>query len=218
VGDYAFQQRAFERIAALARSGIPVVVVSHQLDRIAELCTEAILLDRGRVVMQGKPMECIAAYVLGQSHARDATEDGSPVRIESIVSGCGDRIRSGSTVTLLVSGRIVSELRQRLEHVALRVRALGTGAFVFSCDSTSLHVDMPPLGPFTVSVELQLNVPPGNYVIEPSVWDPYRHRDAFTGPPLLLTVEEGPAFEGSVQMNPRMRLVAPPASDGRAAS
>ena len=39
VGDAAFQQKAFGRIKQMATGGAPVVLVSHQLDRIAELCT-----------------------------------------------------------------------------------------------------------------------------------------------------------------------------------
>jgi lipopolysaccharide transport system ATP-binding protein len=39
VGDLSFQNRAFGRIQDLVRSGIPVVIVSHQLDRVAALCT-----------------------------------------------------------------------------------------------------------------------------------------------------------------------------------
>ena len=35
VGDLSFQQRAFGRIKEMTRSGIPVIMVSHQLDRVA---------------------------------------------------------------------------------------------------------------------------------------------------------------------------------------
>ena len=55
VGDAAFQQRAFERLAALANESRPVVVVSHQLDRILSLCTDAILMERGLSVTKGTP-------------------------------------------------------------------------------------------------------------------------------------------------------------------
>ena len=77
VGDFVFQERAFGRISQLARSGIPVVVVSHQLDRIAELCTDAILLERGVVRCQGTPTECIAAYVQPQAVAEEDTRGAS---------------------------------------------------------------------------------------------------------------------------------------------
>ena len=63
VGDMRFQERAFGRIRELARSGLPVVMVSHQLDRVAELCTDVIVLRAGEVAARGEPGEAIAAYV-----------------------------------------------------------------------------------------------------------------------------------------------------------
>src|SRR5690606_9340814 len=63
VGDRGFQRKAFQRLAEIARRDIPVVVVSHQLDRVAELCTKAVLLNRGRVVHAGSADACIARYV-----------------------------------------------------------------------------------------------------------------------------------------------------------
>jgi lipopolysaccharide transport system ATP-binding protein len=204
VGDYAFQRRAFERIGDLARSGIPVVVVSHQLDRIAELCTKAILLERGRIAAEGPPAECISAYVLGESRTDAANVDRSPVQIESVACETGDRVMSGDPVVLKVTGRILREPQSPLYHTGIRVRALSTGQFVFSCDSTNLGVAMPALGPFAVKVELQFNVGPGNYLIETNVWDPHLHRDAYTGPAVMIMVEEGVPFTGAVQMNPRM--------------
>ena len=53
VGDARFQQKAFGRIKEMASAGAPVVLVSHQLDRISELCTKAILLERGAVRTTG---------------------------------------------------------------------------------------------------------------------------------------------------------------------
>ncbi len=69
VGDYSFHQQAFGRIQELVHRDIPVVVVSHQLDRVAELCTHAILLNRGEIVHRGSAAECIAAYVLNPTVA-----------------------------------------------------------------------------------------------------------------------------------------------------
>ncbi|MEM7417987.1 MAG: ABC transporter ATP-binding protein, partial [Gemmatimonadota bacterium] len=55
VGDAAFQKKAYGRMQELTQSGIPVLLVSHQLDKVAEMCTSAILLQRGEVVMRGAP-------------------------------------------------------------------------------------------------------------------------------------------------------------------
>ena len=65
VGDYQFQEKAFGRIHDMARSGIPVVLVSHQLDRVATLCTKALLLQQGAAIHQGEVSRCIDAYLSG---------------------------------------------------------------------------------------------------------------------------------------------------------
>jgi ABC-type polysaccharide/polyol phosphate transport system ATPase subunit len=39
-----------------------LIVVSHALGTVQELCTELIWLDHGSLVKQGKPDEIIAAY------------------------------------------------------------------------------------------------------------------------------------------------------------
>ena len=58
VGDFRFQRKAFDASSQMRR-GLPVVIVSHQLDRIASLCTHALLLDHGRIVKRGSPDEVI---------------------------------------------------------------------------------------------------------------------------------------------------------------
>jgi len=110
VGDYSFQHRAFGRIRELVRRDIPVIVVSHQLDRIAELCTDAILLSRGEVVRQGKAADCIAAYVLNPTLSaapRPATtipwcsrgSRSSPTSRSAPVSACGPPCVARSPLT-----------------------------------------------------------------------------------------------------------------------
>ena len=85
VGDHEFQGRAFQHLARLAKSGIPVVIVSHQLNRIGELCDRVILLKSGSVARVGSPAECIAAYLGDDAVA--GIED-YPVRISKFVP-CG---------------------------------------------------------------------------------------------------------------------------------
>lgn len=205
VGDFSFQRRAFDRIAALAKSGIPVVVVSHQLDRIAELCTEALLLERGRVVQRGSPADCIGTYVMGQTLA-PAETDGSPVRLERLELRSPAEIRSGDWARVRIRGSILQPITEALEIVGLRIRALQTGERVFSTSSSHCKLELPPLGPFVVDVDLQLNVPAANYIIETYVWDPIRHRELTTGPVTRVQVTPGPSFYGPVQMNAEMKL------------
>ena len=43
----------------MTESGIPVILVTHQLERMTSLCSKAILLDGGRVARHGTPEECV---------------------------------------------------------------------------------------------------------------------------------------------------------------
>ena len=62
VGDVAFQAKCVDRIAALRKDGGTIVFVSHDLASIYRLCDRAILLDRGRVLMDGAPRAVVDMY------------------------------------------------------------------------------------------------------------------------------------------------------------
>ncbi len=64
VGDHAFQLKTWHRIEELIASGRTFVIVAHNLETIARLCTRCLLLDHGRLTMDGKPSEVIAQYRL----------------------------------------------------------------------------------------------------------------------------------------------------------
>jgi ABC-type polysaccharide/polyol phosphate transport system ATPase subunit len=213
VGDLAFQVKAFDRIGALARSGIPVVVVSHQLDRIAELCSRAILLERGRVAAAGTPQECISTYVLGQAHGETTDDEECSVVLEKLEC-CSESVPSGDRLDLRVKGRILSDSESDQMTIVARVRALQTAQYVFAVNTGDLEIPLPPPGEFALAVSIQLNVPPGTYLIDSVVYDRFYHRDVFHGPAIVVTVTPGPTFFGPVQMNPEMKFVqaGPPAA------
>jgi ABC-2 type transport system ATP-binding protein len=62
VGDYSFQQRCYERMQALRDLGTTVILVSHNLNAVNDICEQVIVLDRGSVVMQASAQEAIAGY------------------------------------------------------------------------------------------------------------------------------------------------------------
>ena len=62
VGDEAFKNKSRERIEYLMGGGTSVVIVSHALDTIVELCDSAIWLDRGHIKEHGPPEDVVAAY------------------------------------------------------------------------------------------------------------------------------------------------------------
>jgi ABC-type polysaccharide/polyol phosphate transport system ATPase subunit len=62
VGDVAFQAKCLDRIAELRKSGRTIVFVSHDLASVYRICNRAILLDRGRVLLDGEPRSVIDQY------------------------------------------------------------------------------------------------------------------------------------------------------------
>jgi lipopolysaccharide transport system ATP-binding protein len=62
VGDFHFSAKATRRMRELANSGRIVIVVSHGLGSIVEMCNRCLWIDHGRIVMDGDPAEVVAAY------------------------------------------------------------------------------------------------------------------------------------------------------------
>src|SRR5713101_7647281 len=62
VGDTHFQARCHERLEDFRRQGTTFVIVSHGLAEIRLLCDRVVWLAGGKIMLQGKPDEVIAAY------------------------------------------------------------------------------------------------------------------------------------------------------------
>ena len=61
-GDASFKEKSAQRIDDLAEQAKTLIVVSHSLGTVQELCTDVIWLDHGNLVMRGKPDEVVEAY------------------------------------------------------------------------------------------------------------------------------------------------------------
>ncbi|HSR91135.1 MAG TPA: polysaccharide ABC transporter ATP-binding protein [Gemmatimonadales bacterium] len=206
VGDAAFQRKAFARITELARSNIPVVVVSHQLETIARLCTEAILMSQGAVVRRGTPQECIVAYLAAEHNSSQARLAPTAVVIEELRVEPGESVASGEWTTITLICSISGPGPSDSEAIGIRIRSAESGEPVFETTTLSLGYDLPKSGRFSLTLELQLNLPSGVYPVESFVWNRMAGRELGGGPGGAVRVEGGPEFEGTVQMNARARL------------
>ncbi|MGL4220012.1 MAG: ABC transporter ATP-binding protein, partial [Shewanella sp.] len=61
VGDAYFQHKSFERIREYSKQGTTLLIVSHDKQAIQSICNRAILLNAGRVAMEGDP-EAVMDY------------------------------------------------------------------------------------------------------------------------------------------------------------
>ena len=62
VGDAVFQHRCLRRIKDLQETGTTVLFVSHDLAAVRALCSRAILLNAGKVVADGRPVDVLNHY------------------------------------------------------------------------------------------------------------------------------------------------------------
>jgi len=68
VGDAEFQKRCLGKMNDISRrDGCTVIFVSHNMQAIQHLCSEALLLEEGVITRRGKPAEVIGSY-LRQQH------------------------------------------------------------------------------------------------------------------------------------------------------
>lgn len=59
VGDEPFQRKCLARIRELQADGRTMVVVSHELEMLQDLCTRIVVLQKGRVIFDGDPARAV---------------------------------------------------------------------------------------------------------------------------------------------------------------
>jgi lipopolysaccharide transport system ATP-binding protein len=109
VGDEAFAHRCIRRIEEFLAAGRTLLLVSHSLDLVAELCDRVLWLDRGRQRLLGPPRRVVDAYRQavaeeeGEAHLAAKQPDGG-----SAADAGGEVLRWGSQAAELVSFRLLA--------------------------------------------------------------------------------------------------------------
>ncbi len=62
VGDEAFQRKCLERFAQLKNDGKTVIIVSHSMQSVVNMCDHAIWFKKGNKMADGDPREVVEAY------------------------------------------------------------------------------------------------------------------------------------------------------------
>ena len=62
VGDQAFQAKCYKVIYDFMKSGKTIIIVSHDLETISDLCSKVIFMKDGKLIDMGKPLDIVAKY------------------------------------------------------------------------------------------------------------------------------------------------------------
>lgn len=95
VGDVQFKAKCMDAMRGFLRRGTSVLFVSHNLAAIKRFCDRVVLLDHGRVRLEGLPDAAIAEY----SRLVSDMEDANPTGIENSHIGGRGRVDSRARIT-----------------------------------------------------------------------------------------------------------------------
>lgn len=187
VGDVGFALRCRKRIRELCHGGATIVLVSHVLESIREMCDRVIWLHEGQIAGEGDPDEVVEAYrvvahelaqreyarrfaLLNKTSGRD-----SEVVVDRFVATTAPAAPAVHLFRLdepLVIEALVSS-RRALDPVRARIELVrGDGMLVFrdakavslAAGETPLMISLGPmrLGRFTYRVRLELEAHDGS--------------------------------------------------------
>lgn len=127
VGDAYFSHKSMARIRQFREEGTTLLFVSHDAGAVQSLCDRAILLDRGRLLMDGSPSQVMDYY-----NALIAEKENATVEVREFETGKAQTI-SGTREAVIESIGLFNEAGEPVEFVnvgepvELRVRAVVHG-------------------------------------------------------------------------------------------
>jgi ABC-2 type transport system ATP-binding protein len=147
VGDEAFQARCLDRVRAFQRDGRTIVLVTHALDQVRQLCDHAIMLDHGTVHARGAPDDVVREMRMTiLKHDLEFASDEGTKEIEimgaELVVGADPvtgPVHPGETLSVLVDLKANEAVEDPVLSIALHD---GTNNYVFGGDTAREGVDL----------------------------------------------------------------------------
>ncbi|GCC52043.1 ABC transporter ATP-binding protein [Chryseotalea sanaruensis] len=170
VGDAEFQKKCLGKMEDVSKSGRTILFVSHQLGMVGQLCKNALLLDRGKIVCQGEVNEIINvytnSYATSNTFVSKAIDMGKSYIIQQVQSlNNFSQVTSNFAHNEEIVLEIVFLATQLLRNTHLMVSVNNrNGQRVFSSDKALDHVKLEMNLPTTVRITIpKTTLTPGNY-------------------------------------------------------
>ncbi|MFM9003048.1 MAG: ABC transporter ATP-binding protein [Acidimicrobiaceae bacterium] len=182
VGDQDFQRKSSEKIEEFRREGRTIVVVSHSLGLVQQLCKEVIWLDKGQIRQSGPAAEVIAAYTGGSYQPQIERDESSrnrwgtgDARINSI-----ELLNQGGTNAQVIESNAGAQIRfqisahTRIESPILRIQITRLNGDVVWATSTQRGTNTMRLldGPATATLNIEsTKLLEGTYYVSAAITD-----------------------------------------------
>ena len=126
VGDEPFQRKCIERIKSFQREERTIILVTHDLGSVANLCDRAVLLDHGNVLVDGTAVQAVRAFRdrFTADPTRDIPTGNGAAAIDAVrlLDGRGharDRFEPGDSLTVEVDVRAPSPVEDWAIGIAI---------------------------------------------------------------------------------------------------
>jgi ABC-2 type transport system ATP-binding protein len=170
VGDEPFQRKCMDRIRNFQSEGRTIILVTHALDQVAELCDRAVVLEHGDIVADGAPREALrhlrADFELAftedrererSQHRTDGAHAGprasvTNVRLQNDAGSEISEIKPGTTVEVVVSVSADDEMANWILGIGIDTPL---GQVVYGTNTRLIGATMPTFSgkrAFTISL------------------------------------------------------------------
>jgi ABC-type polysaccharide/polyol phosphate transport system ATPase subunit len=182
VGDVTFQQKCMEKFVDFRNQGRTIILVTHAMNSVRDMCDRAIWLDHGKLVAEGDPAELVEAYTERMLGTRTDRGDGSIrrgsgeiqiERVEMFANGETTpvkRFRTGDAVTIRLFFHAAKPVPRPVFGIAIDV--LGGNCVTSPCARDVGLVPERVVGEGFVDVDIaEVSLMPGTFDLHTSVTD-----------------------------------------------
>ena len=132
VGDAEFQKKCLGKMGDMAKGGRTILLVSHNMGSITDLCTRVLLMEQGKLNFEGSPMKGVIKYLsTNTSHQNSWVEDPSADRSKRIAWIKQARVFNSGENKLTTTALFDDEIKIEIEYeIASSVRAFRSYLFI----------------------------------------------------------------------------------------
>lgn len=185
VGDAYFQHKSFNRIREFSRAGTTLLIVSHDKQSIQSICDKAILLNKGKLEMEGDPesvMDYYNALLADKQNQKIEQVELSDGSIQTI-SGSGEAtvkdirilnakgesiefVDVGEPITLRITVLVHEDLPRLVLGYGIKDR-LGQVVYGTNTDLKKQPIsDVKKDSEYVYDIKFNANLGPGSYSIQ----------------------------------------------------
>lgn len=156
VGDFEFQNRCLKKIRDVASSGKTIIMVSHNLSSIANMCIRAAFLKEGRLIDVGETDDVISSYLnmkkendscnLVEVRDRAGKGEAKFVKAEVLDGNYGkiEYLKSGEKAQFQLVVRNITSIPMKSCRVSMVIRNGFNDLILLSSEFNLDYIELPP--------------------------------------------------------------------------